>query len=176
MLEVAAASRGLRFRTRTTSACESHKECRSFVRNRFFGGADCNCHFFKDVMSLLPRDVLDTCRERLKTHDRPFEFLYQEIMGCKLKEFAPCELHPTQLCAIPSVDVDISGTKCQEHSRSNAVKQGLNSEDAILFLTWAKFHLERETAVVVHENVVGFPSTIFGRIFSRDSGITIYNI
>ena len=63
------------------------------------------------------------------------------------------------LCRQPLISLDVSGSPCQPWSRAGRGK-GMADSRSLLLLMWAALMLQLKPAIAVHENVVGFDTSV----------------
>lgn len=90
------------------------------------------------VLRLLPRDVALT------------------VLGSgRLSNTVPCLTHRA-MCRRPEVDVDVTGTPCQDYS-SMGLQRGIHGPQYFILVSWIRYLLHDQPPIVVHENVQLFP-------------------
>lgn len=92
------------------------------------------------------------------------------MSGCaRMPLVCSCARMPILYCQVGGVgvgglvpDIDTSGSPCQDWS-SAGHRRGLHGPSGPLLLAWIRWHRSQQTALIVHENVVGFDVSIFVR-------------
>ena len=77
-----------------------------------------------------------------------------------------CAKH-NQFCQVPSYSLEFTGTPCQDYSRIGARDGLFTGQRFPVFWCWAYTMLSTQPAVVIHENVVGFPENVLRTLFSN---------
>jgi site-specific DNA-cytosine methylase len=67
----------------------------------------------------------------------------------------PCDVHGIS-CAIPSVDLDVSGLPCVDFGPSG-LQRGVEGPSIMVFLSWSKYHRSMKTKLLFLENVPELP-------------------
>ncbi len=99
---------------------------------------------FENVLDRVPNGTIqnsDTVNERLA-----------KIEQAPLQGSAWCVAHQ-QLCPIRVSDLDVSGLPCTDNSAANHHRLFDEGATAVIFKTWSKEHLAKETELLILENV-----------------------
>jgi hypothetical protein len=59
-------------------------------------------------------------------------------------------------CEVPASQVDCTGTPCQDFSRAGLMR-GIEGHRIFVWLIYVRVHKHRQTPILLHENVPGFP-------------------
>ena len=87
-------------------------------------------------------------------------------------EACECRKHKA-VCPVSRTVLEVSGSPCRPWSRANNGKQrGEEHPDFQVFLAWARLMRHDRPAIIIHENVVGFPAEILGQQFEGLYDIT----
>ncbi len=99
---------------------------------------------FENVLDRVPTGTIqksDPVNERLA-----------KIEEAPLQGSAWCLAHQ-QLCPIKCSNLDVSGLPCTDNSAANHHRLFDAGDTAVIFKTWAKEHLTKETELLILENV-----------------------
>ncbi len=107
------------------------------------------------------------------TQIEPWESMKKCIFGTELAARVQCHVHGIQPCPLVTGQLEVSGSCCTDYS-SRGKRDGKQGPQAKLLLTWARLHLERETPLIIHENVRTFDLSALEELFSKD--YTIFHI
>ena len=85
-------------------------------------------------------------------------------MNARLLPNAPCECHPTRACPRTKIEMETTGTPCQDYSalNQNALKE--NGPHAKIMIMFARLCIEDDVAMVLHENTPFFKSLVLGKL------------
>ena len=119
---------------------EKHGGCQKVLARRLRP-----MHVFGDLLNWLPTETRSRCHEIVKTQKHPYRALREEIMQCKLLEFAPCQAHPYSACKRPKVVSDETATV-----NNKAQDRRPTGSDVSVLLVWMAMHIEDETPILIH--------------------------
>ena len=131
---------GLPFVLVTGFCCEVDVLCQGVLL------AHCVGHVFGDVQDLLSMPRVEATWG--------FHRKLQTVMAASIRSTARC-CRCGRYCAVVSGDIDTSGSPCQDWSAAGSLGRE-NGKHIHCLLAWVRWHLAKQTPVLVHENVVGF--------------------
>ena len=133
-------ARGMPFTLAFTFSCDVDEMCHDVLRAYGSG------HIFGDIIAMLGIREFDTswtfarkCRSILAAPARNVAWCFK------------CGGH----CHVAMGDIDTSGSPCQDWSSAGRGEQHHGKRIHCL-LAWMRLHLIAQTAVLIHENVIGF--------------------
>lgn len=151
------------------------------------GTVDVALGMLRSAFSMVARGVLDaSVAASCETSPSLQRALARRSSGCVFKsvfdrlgaaapgtdaivaEAAECVQHGTS-CRIPRATMDVSGSPCRPWSRSNRAlgKHGKDHPDYDRFRAWAALIRKDLPAIVLHENVEGFPQQVLTEEFGH---------
>lgn len=131
----------LTFRARY--ACDTNTDAQAFLQDRFASHHK-GMHMYHDVMDLV--DVPENL------WDQSFADKRETLHSTKFKTSAFCHKHGKK-CAVPAVDLDVSGTVCKDYS-AQGKKNGTEGFNVVSMLCHFEDLRRRAVPIRLSENVV----------------------
>jgi site-specific DNA-cytosine methylase len=136
------ATLGIAVRIDVEFSCDAAASCRAYLLRHRLGN-----HVFGNMCDLVQVPQWDHAWSYLAKWHVIFSSLPNDMMFC-----FRCGVYHV----IGGGDLDVSGTPCQDHSRVGS-RLGIDGPRIHIWLVYCHYHRRRQTAILIHENVWGFP-------------------
>ena len=163
---------GFTFSFQPLWACESSTACQRRLRR----SPDDAC-LFDNILDISP--AAKALAERLQASGAALDFK-EEWPRLQNGGLSPnmrvCRIHDNAFCQVGArPDFDVSGSPCQQWSRFGK-REGRSSHLTVLFLAWAHWAKIVRPLVLIHENVVGFDSSLLQETLGGLYDLVVLNV
>ncbi|CAE7944053.1 unnamed protein product [Symbiodinium sp. KB8] len=147
---------------------EIDSECRQIIIDnhrwlRSFCTSDKLPCIFGNILEQLPETAAAAV-----SMEPDFTSKRRRVEGVTLCSHQRCFVH-SEACPVGSaVHLDFSGLPCPDNSRANRKRKFQEGDSGIVYITWAKRHCQKQTPLLILENVLGLNMDAVRELLERD--------